>query len=85
MSTMTFWTGDWIDFPYVTVFTYVNSLKPIFTPGLNTYIHILRVIIIFLPHATIWNQFPPRVNDKSEGVGFKVEKQNKAMEKILKK
>ena len=26
-----------------------------------------------------------RVNDKSEGVGFKVEKQNKAMEKILKK
>ena len=47
------------------------------------YIH--RVIIIFLPHATIWNQFPPRVNDKSEGVGFKVEKQNKAMEKILKK
>merc|ERR1719282_313912 len=31
------------------------------------------------------NDLLDRVNDKSEGVGFKVEKQNKAMEKILKK
>jgi len=31
------------------------------------------------------NDILDRVNDKSEDVGFKVQKQNKAMEKILKK
>ena len=45
--------------------------------------------LISIPLKSERYQCPPvsflRVNDKSEGVGFKVEKQNKAMEKILKK
>ena len=49
-----------------------------------------RIIgLILIPLKSERYQCPPvsflRVNDKSEGVGFKVEKQNKAMEKILKK
>ena len=58
MSTMTFWTGDWIDFPHVTVFTYVNSLKPIFTPGLNTNIF-SGSLLYFYPMQQFESNFPP--------------------------